>query len=497
MVRLPPEARRLQAVRSTFAGLKFAPAAWVSCLSLIGSLFVNPSAWPLDLSVTTDEPVVVQNQRVIDARDQQSPQNRTSAYPDSDASRQVEDKTSLQLQQHKEQVNTSINSSLEEEERLMADVVQTLDRESASHWLAGFISSRPWNCPLRQQNDWIEAILNAVERNQIPMCKEILGLVATLISIESGFHADPLVVDPSGRGSIESLLKRVELKLFDEYGPLMPMPPIPKYYAAYKDKYWPQLLACHTESDVEVISRRLADELKKDAKYFPTPVRSVVDEKISKLANVVRSKGSMQLKLLRARPAMRNRGEEFTDEELTEYMYTINGGVDVGVAALKPMFVQYGARYAKKGDLSWLFFVGMDYHYGPFASRNMAEQLRIRDLSGQKIAIDGSFLNHDEEGRPEKQDSETLLAAAEACPSISKQSIFEVFRLERAPQYIYTDVHRSIVEAHRDRYREIPFAVVGEIRMGQSAEIKFGTKPTTRLYLNKLDRYLNSIPWDN
>ncbi len=37
------------------------------------------------------------------------------------------------------------------------------------------------------------------------------------------------------------------------------------------------------------------------------------------------------------------------------------------------------------------------------------EQVRIRDLSGQKIAIDGSFLNHDEEGEPARQDSETLL----------------------------------------------------------------------------------------
>ena len=434
MVRLPPEARRFHLVRSTSAALKCAPAAWVLFLSLIGCILVASPTWSGEISVTTDEPVVAQKQRVTDAGDQQSQQNRPPTPPDSDASRQVEDENKSQIDQHEELISAPVNSYLEEEERLMAEVVQTLDRESASRWLAGFISSKPWNCPLKQQNDWVEAILRAVERNKLPICKEILGLVATLISIESGFHADPLVVDPSRQGSMEGLLKRAELKLFEEYGSLMSMPPIPKYYAAYKGKYWPQLLVCHKESDVEVISRRLAGELKKDAENFPAPVRNVVDEKIDKLANVVSSKGSMQLKLLRAQPAMRNRGEEFTDEELTQYMYTINGGVDVGVAALKPMFVQYAARYAKKGDLSWLFFVGMDYHYGPFASRNMAEQLRIRDLSGQKIAIDGSFLNHDEDGRPEKQDSETLTAAAEACPSISKEALFDVFCLERASQ---------------------------------------------------------------
>jgi hypothetical protein len=143
MVRLRPETRRFLALRCTFSALKFAPAAWVSFLSLIGCLVVAPSAWPGDLLVTTDEPVAAQNQPAIETRDQQSPQSRASAHPNSDASHQAEDERTLQLRQHKEQVSAPINSFLEEEERLMAEVVQTLDRESASRWLAGFISLRP------------------------------------------------------------------------------------------------------------------------------------------------------------------------------------------------------------------------------------------------------------------------------------------------------------------------------------------------------------------
>jgi hypothetical protein len=254
---------------------------------------------------------------------------------------------------------------------------------------------------------------------------------------------------------------------------------------------------CHTATDVECVAKNLADELTKDADQFPSVVKNAVNQEIDKLANVVRSKGSMQLKLFRARQAMKDRGEEFTDQELTEYMYTMTGGVDVGVAALKPMFIQYAARYAKKGDLSWLFFVGMDYHYGPFSSRNMMEQVRIRNLSGKTIAIDGSFLNHDAKGRPENQDSETLLAAVEALPFVPKQALFKAFLLERYPHYIYTDVHHAIDEAHKEAYGETPFAVIGEIRMGESAEIKFGATWTTRLYRDKLDRYLNAVPWDN
>ncbi len=388
-------------------------------------------------------------------------------------------------------------ASVEEEEQLMQQIVQALDRGSAAQWLDSFISSKPWNCPIKQRNDWVEAILDAVERNQLPLCKEILGLVASLISIESGFHADPLLVATSRPDGMENLLNRAESKLFEKFGRLMIIPPVPKYYADYKSKYWSRLLACQTASNVEMLARQLANDLKRDSETFPAPVKDTVKKNIGKLGNVVRSKGSMQVKLLRARTAMKNRGEEFTDQDLTEYLYTTKGGVDVGVAVLRPMFVQYAAQCGERGDLSWLFFAGMDYHYGPFASRNMMEQIRIRDLSRERIALDGSFLNHDEEGNPETEDSETLIAAAKAFPRIQKKKLISAFLLERDPNYAYTDVHRLIVDAHRETFGDTPFAVIGEIRMGETAEVKFGSRWTTNLYLKKLDHYLNLIPWDN
>ncbi len=386
--------------------------------------------------------------------------------------------------------------SLEEEAQLTQQVIESLDRGSAAQWLASFISSKPWNCPIKQRNEWIEAIISGVERNELPVCKEILGLVASIISIESSFHADPLVAMPRPAG-IESLLNRAESKLFEKFGRMMIIPPVPKYYAEYKKKYWSQLLACRTESNVEILARQLADDLKKDCDSFPAPVKNAVNQNIGKLGNVIRSKGSMQVKLLRARAAMKNRGEEFTDQELTEYMYTLNGGVDVGVAVLKPMFLQYAAYCGERGELSWLFFVGMDFHYGPFASRNMMEQIRIRDLSRQNIVLDGSFLNHDEEGKPETQDSETLTAASKAFPFIDRKKLVSAFLLERDPNYTYSEVHRYIVNAHKEMFGETPFAVIGELRMGETAEVKFGGRWTTNLYLNKLDNYLNLIPWDN
>ena len=117
----------------------------------------------------------------------------------------------------------------------MRQAVQSLDRNSAHRWLSKFISTKPWNCPFNKQSEWIEAIIYAAERNNLPLCKELLGLVASIISIESGFHADPLAIDPSRNRSMEDMLQRAENKLYQKYETFMALPPVARMYNAYKD----------------------------------------------------------------------------------------------------------------------------------------------------------------------------------------------------------------------------------------------------------------------
>ncbi len=465
-------------------------------LLLVKCLLITGFVWAGDLSVVTDDEIIRLHGPGSAKESVSTVETRPSRNPDSTLHQPAEDEKGDQTLQQKQEELRIIQYPLETEQRLMADVIQPLERESASKWLAGFISSKPLSCPLRQQRQWIEAILWAVERNELPICKEILGLVASIISLESGFHVDPLAVDPSRHESIKDMIRRAEEKLYQKYGSLLMIPPVPKLYASYKDNYYPKLVTCSTEGEVEVVARSIAEDLKRDATRLPTIIRSVIDREIEKVSNVVRTKGSMQLNFIRACKVMKDRGEQFTDQELCDYMYTINGGVDVGVAALKPMFVQYAARYAAEGDMSWLFLVGMDYHYGPFSSRNMMEQIRIRDLSERKIALDGDFLHYDDRGRPEARDSETLLAAVSGLPSKPKKAIFKAFLLEKDPHYIYTDVHKAIVAAHMKGFGKTPFAVIGELKMGENAEIKHGVTWSTNAYLKKLDSCLNSIPWD-
>ncbi len=428
---------------------------FVSCLLLIECVLWIPQTWSAQLSIISDEEVSDATKSSLKTSNQETGPVQSHVEADKSAHSIGQNNGNDQFLEQNKEFRNLIGSLLEEEDRMMRQTVQTLDRYSAYLWLSTFISTKPWNCPLKMQGEWIEAIISAAERNQLPLCKELLGLVASLISIESGFHADPLAVDPAGHGSMEDMLQRAEDKLHQKYGTFMALPPVARMYDAYKKRYYSRLAACRTEWEIELIARSLAQDLKTDAERLPAVVRNLINKEIDKLANVIRSKGSMQLKFSKARQVMKERGDQFSDDELIEYMYTINGGVDTGVAALKPVFIQYAAWCAQGAELSWLFLVGMDYNYGFFSSRNMMEQVRIKDLLGRDIAVDGDLLRRDKNGKLEIEESETLVAAQEVLPTISKDKILKAFLLEKERDYIYTDVHRYILDAYtREIWRD-------------------------------------------
>ncbi|MBI5571317.1 MAG: DUF1615 family protein [Desulfomonile tiedjei] len=472
-------------------------AAFAICLAVSISLLPGPAAAGT-MVVVPDESTDQPDPGIAEPREPSGPEIPPSSInPEAKTPRDRDKRTgSLALAKQRASQACAFAEAMEEEENRMLAVVQPLDRGSAAEWLSSFLSTGPWHCPLQKQRQWIEAILDGMEKNRLPICKETVGLVACIISIESGFRADPLAVDPSRGEDMRRLLDRADKQLFEKHGAIMHIPPVPQLYAAYKERYFPQLLACRTEGQVELVARRIAAELKRDAGKLPQFVGKVVEKELDKLFNLVRTKGSMQLNFPRARQVMKERGEQFTDQELTDYMYTVPGGVDCGIAALRPMFVQYAACYATPGELSWLFFVGMDYHYGPFSSRNMMEQIRIRDLSGLPLTLDGDFLHYDEQGLPLNHESDTLHAAAAIFPSLSRWEILSAFLMEKDQQYAYTELHGRIVAAHLERFGETPFAAIGDLVVGKDAQLKHGITWKTHAYLNKLRRYLNSVPWD-
>lgn len=392
-------------------------------------------------------------------------------------------------------LRTRYSGQVNDEMTLIAASLPIISRDQAKKWLGLFIDDPLFGSPQAQKDKWIEAIINAVIKNRAPLCKEILGLTASIISIESGFKADPLIVDPSSGEGVEELLIRAEADFRQEAGPLLSIPPLPELLEIYKSRYYDQLLACKTEGDVETIAARIATDLISDSKSLPDFMRPKAIQAISRLYTVIGTKGSMQLNLNRARNVMFDRGEDFDDSSLIKYMYTLDGGIDVGVAALMPMFAQYCSKYSTPGDHSWLLYVGMDYHYGPFSSRNMMEQIRLRDLSGMGIPIDGDLLIYDNQGNPEPRMSLTCEAAGLVFQTLDRSIIFNSFLLEKDPHYIYTEIHERIKNLHETNFGPTPFAIISDLWMGKESRIKHGTMWKTDAYLRKLDERLNMVPW--
>ena len=93
-------------------------------------------------------------------------------------------------------------------------------------------------------------------------------------------------------------------------------------------------------------------------------------------------------------------------------------------------------------------------------------------------------------------ESLTLRAARLFLNPMSREELYPAFLLEKDPHYIYTEPHGRLAEAHLQRFGETPFAVISELWMGQDAMIKHGAVWKTKAYLNKLDKYLNAVPWD-
>jgi len=130
-----------------------------------------------------------------------------------------------------------LEQAVAEEEQLMLNAVQIMDRSEAVPWMTRFISSQPLNCPVKHQLQWINAIIDAVERNGLPICKEALGLASCILAMESGFRVDPLAVDPSREHDMSALLTRAEKEFEQKFGMLLRVPPVPRFYTAYREKY--------------------------------------------------------------------------------------------------------------------------------------------------------------------------------------------------------------------------------------------------------------------
>ena len=99
---------------------------------------------------------------------QPAPVESTSAERNSSDIKTEKDAENQLLKDRQLELNR-LGQAIAEEAQLMVNVVQIMDRDEAVSWMSRFISSQPLNCPVKHHLEWINAIIDAVERNRSPI----------------------------------------------------------------------------------------------------------------------------------------------------------------------------------------------------------------------------------------------------------------------------------------------------------------------------------------
>lgn len=315
---------------------------------------------------------------------------------------------------------------------------------------------------------WAADVLAALSRNGLAASPRAVCQTLAVIEQESGFHANPVV--PGLAGLVRAQLDAYASKL----GPLGP-PLLSQLLSGTgpgrKKTFARRLDEVRTERDVDLLFRELLAY-----QHERHPVGFVAADLLSELftsrsleeSNPITTVGSMQVSVRFSQDlAERTRRPPPTDEQVRDELYTRAGGVFYGAARL----LGFEAGYDEP------LYRFADYNAGPFASRNAALQAQVTRLTGAPLALDGDLLRYDQQGRPLRDDSQTLgalLAFAAREGGLSERRVREDVALEKSQELEATPTYLAVKRAYRRHTGETPpYARLPEVML-KSPKLKSG-----------------------
>jgi hypothetical protein len=239
---------------------------------------------------------------------------------------------------------------------------------------------------VKDRSGWAEDIFQSIAAlSKAPTTERVCAVIA-VVEQESGFQANPQVVN------LPQIVRGGILKKFEPLGILAE--PAVKLLLAGKapgatETFENRIAKLRTERDLDQFFRDMAAAYHGE---FPGPyaIASVVSKLMGKgyLAelNPVTTAGSMQVKVSFAKTL--DEANNKNDEEIRDWIYTRAGGLRVGTARL----LGYDASY---DDIIYRF---ADYNSGIYSSRNAAFQEMLGHVTGQKLTFDGDILAYDQNG---------------------------------------------------------------------------------------------------
>lgn len=328
---------------------------------------------------------------------------------------------------------------------------------------------------LRDDARWAKAIVRAMDLQNIEKSRENICAAIAVIDQESNFEANPKV---PGLGKMAA--KAFRKKVDGNKSMQLVFSALPGLLAQLEK----EIGAAKSERDLDLATRRAFDQIR--ANWVVEALIRAIDEYgsesgIFEYYNEVKTVGSMQVSVAFARqsrldPASEEVGETY---ELRDHLYTVEGGVELGVLQL----LGYSTPYAHKVHRF------ADYNAGRYASRNAAFQKVIATLSGAKIMLDGDLLRYGKDSRPSDEPSQTESwirhIVAEHGLALGVEQIRRDLTKEKKRDFEETATFRRVRALYRKTKKaEAPMAIIPEIRL---ESVKLSQGWTTRRFAEKVD----------
>ncbi|WP_281173999.1 DUF1615 domain-containing protein [Andreprevotia chitinilytica] len=311
---------------------------------------------------------------------------------------------------------------------------------------------------ISDRKGWTDDILDAFTALKIPYTPEYFCAANAVIEQESSWQSDPTVP-----GLPKIVWEKIGEKAAGYHVPLLVVQTALLKPSPNGQSYKYRIDHVKSERDMNGIF----EDMQRDAAHLGLPFN---------MPNPIRTVGPMQVSVEFAEAHVRAWPYPYKmATSVRDTAFTRRGGLYFGIAIL----LQYPAPYT---DMIYRF---ADFNAGRYSSRNVAFQLALEKVSGQKIDLDGDLLVYTN-GVPNSKpsDVEQALFSIAGKLGLSHEAIRRDLLTEKTAAFAQTPLYTKLFELAEAHGQKLPRAAMPQIRL---VSPKITRKLTTEWFAKRVD----------
>ncbi len=339
---------------------------------------------------------------------------------------------------------------------------------------------------VKDKEGWAGDLIDALDRNGLPVDVVHVCAVVAVAEQESGFQANPVVPN------LPAIARKALEQKAHALGPLGPAALkelLDVKAPGEKKTFDAQIDTLRTEADLDRLYRALLVE-----QHRRHPVLYAVGDFGAELfdtrdfegRNPVTTAGSMQVSVRYAEQRAEALG--LPPQKVRDSLYTRGGGLLYGASRLW----DFEAGYDQ------LVYRFADYNAGVYASRNAAFQEQLAVLTGSKLVLNGDLLSYDALGEVKTEETKTMAALesfrASFAPRLSVEQLLRDARAEKSDAFERTPTWAALKRVYAQKkgkppaYARLPEVTLQSPKLQRELTTAWFAKSAEKRYLACLTR---------